>query len=33
MQTPWALSTLEAVVFCTLVLSLSGAASWVTIIH
>jgi hypothetical protein len=33
MRTPWTLSTLEAVIFSGLVLGLSGAGIWATIIH
>jgi hypothetical protein len=33
MQTPWTLSTLGTVLFCGLVVSLSGAGIWATIIH
>jgi hypothetical protein len=33
MHTPWTLSTLGTVLFCGLVVSLSGAGIWATIIH
>jgi hypothetical protein len=33
MHTPWTLSTLGTVFFCGLVVSLSGAGIWATIIH
>jgi hypothetical protein len=32
MRSPWTLSTFEAVIFSGLVLGLSGAALWVTVI-
>jgi hypothetical protein len=33
MRTPWTLSTLEAMIFSGLVLGLSGAAMWATVIR
>jgi hypothetical protein len=33
MRTPWTLSTLEALIFSGLVLCLSGAAMWATVIR
>jgi hypothetical protein len=33
MRTPWTLSTLEAMIFSGLVLGLSGAGVWASVIH
>jgi hypothetical protein len=32
MRTPWTLSTIEAAIFCGLVLVLAGAGTWASVI-